>query len=68
MADLLTAPARYVQLAGGTVRVGQLAGTDALHPFAPDGHSGSSCLACYGWPDDPRHAFHRALPIGGGRG
>jgi len=59
MADLLTAPTRYVQLIGGAVRVGQLAGTTHRHPFAPDGHTGTQCLACYGWTDDPRHAFHR---------
>lgn len=67
MSDLLTAPARYVQLPAGTVRVGQLAGVTARHPFAPDEHTGTSCLACYGWADDVRHAFHRALPIGGDR-
>jgi hypothetical protein len=68
MSDLLTPPARYVQLTAGTVRVGQLAATDARHPFAPDGHTGTSCLACYGWTDDARHAFHQPLPIGGHRG
>jgi hypothetical protein len=68
MADLLTAPARYVRLHLGPVRVGQLAGSDAQHSFAPDGHTGTQCLACYGWTDDARHAFHQPLPIGGHRG
>lgn len=64
MPELLT---RYVRLSAGTVRVGQLAGTAAPHPFAPDGHTGTSCMACYGWVSDPRHAAHPRLPVGGAR-
>jgi hypothetical protein len=53
-------PARYVRLAGGaTVQVGALAGTDTVHGCVPDAWTGSSCLACFGWQDDPRHLFHR---------
>lgn len=65
MADLLT---RYVHLNDSIITVGGLVGSDALHPFAPDTHTGTSCLACFGWSDDARHAFHTPLPIGGGRG
>lgn len=60
MPDVL---ARYAHLAASTIHVGQLAGTATRHPFAPDGHTGTSCLACYGWADDARHAFHRSLGV-----
>jgi hypothetical protein len=57
-----TLPPRYVRLRRGTVRVGQLATTGAFHPFAPDGHTGTACLARYGWVTDPRHAGTPTLP------
>lgn len=51
-------PARYVRLSGGaTVRVGALAGASTPHDHVPDGHTGSSCMACFGWHDDPRHGY-----------
>lgn len=53
MVDVLP---RYVRLSkGGVVRLGGLAGTDVRHAPVPDGHTGSSCQACFGWADDPRH-------------
>jgi hypothetical protein len=50
------APARYVKLAPkNIVKVGALAGTDTPHKHAGDAWTGSSCMACFGWSDDPRH-------------
>jgi hypothetical protein len=57
---------RTVQLRHGVVLVGQLACTGAPHPFIPDRHRGTSCLACYGWVDDPRH-WEMPTPHGGAR-
>lgn len=58
-------PTRYVRLSHGvTVRVGSMAGTHYLHNHAPDGGTGTSCLACFGWVTDPRHTFHQVLPAG----
>lgn len=55
-------PVRYVRLSrGGTVRLGALAGTEVPHAFVPDGHTGTSCLACYGWCNDVRHSGRPAL-------
>lgn len=54
MADALTRT-RYLRLPNGILPVGGLAGTDIAHPHIPDGHTGTSCLACYGWCTDPRH-------------
>jgi len=58
------APARYVRLGRDVVvRVGSLAGTAYLHSHAPDGTTGTQCLACFGWVTDPRHVFHRIMPV-----
>jgi hypothetical protein len=65
MTDQIIPPARYVELLNGVVRVGQLAGTAARHPFAPDDTTGSSCRACYGWADDPRHLAAPAMATAG---
>lgn len=52
-------PARYIRFPNGaTVRVGALAGSDAPHPHLPDGHTGTQCLACFGWCNDARHVRH----------
>lgn len=56
---------RRIRLPGGFLEVGGLAGLPTLHNFTPDGHTGSMCMACFGWVSDPRHAFHRRLPVGG---
>lgn len=59
--ELLT---RYIRLPkGGVIHVGGLAGNSALHPFMPDGYTGTSCVACFGWCNDARHAFHPALAV-----
>lgn len=59
MTATLEAP-RYVRLADRTpVVVGGLAGTDVIHNAVPDAWTGSSCMACFGWKDDPRHLFHK---------
>lgn len=66
MADM---PTRYLRLPhGATIQLGGFAGLDITHAFMPDGRTGTSCLACYGWADDARHAFHAVLPVGGDRG
>jgi hypothetical protein len=52
----LEPPARYVRLSkGAVVKHGGLAGTDTIHAMVPDEWTGSSCAACFGWADDPRH-------------
>jgi len=54
---------RYVRLSkGGVIHLGGLAGTDARHEAVPDAHTGSSCQACFGWADDPRHLTSHARP------
>lgn len=56
MTVALEAPPRYVRLSPtAVVPVGALAGTHVPHRHVADKGSGSSCLACYGWADDPRH-------------
>lgn len=55
-------PSRFVALAAGTVPLGVLAGTRAQHPYLPGGDTSTSCLVCFGWCDDPRHAAWCALP------
>ena len=56
MTAVVEAPARYVRLAPkNVVKVGALAGTDIPHKHAGDTWTGSSCMACFGWVDDPRH-------------
>lgn len=62
MTDVLTRPVRYVRLPGGPVVFGGLAGTDVMHPFAPDTNTGTLCTGCYGWCDDPRHSRSPSLP------
>ncbi|MCW2768515.1 MAG: hypothetical protein JWO11_4474 [Nocardioides sp.] len=49
---------RIVRLPGGNMPLGALAGADTVHPFVPDGHTGTSCMACFGWSNDYRHT-HR---------
>jgi hypothetical protein len=66
MADLLNRT-RYVHPPVYPVLIGQFAGTDIPHPHIPDRHTGTSCMACFGWCTDARHAFHPALPVGGAR-
>ena len=64
MADVLTAPARdirRVRLPSGLVPLGALAATTTAHPFVPDGWTGTSCLLCYGWCSDVRHAGRPTL-------
>jgi hypothetical protein len=64
MADLLIhREIRRVHLPGGPVPLGALAGTDTAHPFVPDGGIGTSCLLCFGWCSDPRHAGHRSVHV-----
>lgn len=65
MTDQPTQPARYVRLPGGYVHAGQLAGTSARHPYAPDAGTGSTCLACWGYADDYRHLGGPTLPTVG---
>ena len=56
MTTLVETPARYVRLGPkAIVQVGQLAATDTPHRHIEDAGSGSSCMACFGWRDDPRH-------------
>lgn len=51
---------RYVRLAPKVVvEVGQLAATNVVHPFIADEGTGTSCLACFGWSDDPKHTTLR---------
>jgi hypothetical protein len=50
---------RRVQLRAGTIPLGALAATDVRHTRVPDAHTGSMCLACFGWRDDPRHISGR---------
>lgn len=47
--------ARVVHLPGGVIPLGALAGSDRAHPFVPDGHTGTLCMACFGWCNDYRH-------------
>lgn len=55
---------RVVRLPGGNMPLGALAGTDVAHPFVPDGHTGTSCMACFGWCTDFRHWPGRAVARG----
>jgi hypothetical protein len=49
-------PARYLRMPnGGLITIGGLAASDSHHQHMPDLHTGSSCRACFGWQDDPRH-------------
>lgn len=58
MADTATVR-RQIPLAGDkAIAVGALAGTTVAHGFLPDQHTGTSCMACYGWSNDYRHT-HR---------
>jgi hypothetical protein len=52
---------RVVRLPGGAMPLGALAATDVAHPFVPDGWTGSTCMACFGWCTDPRHWSRPAL-------
>lgn len=54
-------PKRYIHLPGGPVKVGQLAGTSVRHPHVPDGNTGTLCMACWGWCNDPRHTGQASL-------
>ncbi len=58
---------RVVRLPGANIPLGALACSDAPHPFVPDGHTGTSCMACFGWINDYRHT-HRLAPTGVDRG
>lgn len=54
----MTAPVRevrVVRVGKARVAVGALAGTSTPHPFVPDGSTGTSCMACFGWCSDYRH-------------
>jgi len=53
---------RVVRLPDRTIALGALAGTAVAHGFLPDLHTGTSCVACFGWSNDYRHT-HR-LPLG----
>lgn len=46
---------RVVNIGRRRVALGAFAGTDIRHPFVPDGHTGTSCMACFGWSNDVRH-------------
>lgn len=46
---------RRVRVGSTVVPLGVLAGTDTGHRFRGDQTSGTSCLLCFGWYDDPRH-------------
>lgn len=46
---------------GSTIRLGALAGTDVAHAHVPDGHTGTLCMACFGWCNDARHWGRAAL-------
>lgn len=47
---------RVVRLPGGRVfALGAFAGTECVHPFVPDGATGTSCRLCFGWSSDYRH-------------
>jgi hypothetical protein len=48
---------RVVRLPGGTFPIGVLAATDTVHTPVPDGSTGTLCMACFGWIDDPRHPY-----------
>jgi hypothetical protein len=53
---------RRIPLPNGTsFAMGALAGTAVAHGFIGDSHTGTQCLACFGWLDDPRHThrYHR---------
>lgn len=50
---------RRVRVGDITVPLGALAGTSTLHPHTADTGLGTTCLACFGWLDDPRHHAHR---------
>lgn len=51
---------RVVRLGGVDVEVGGLACSDVQHPFVPDGHLGTQCMACFGWVSDCRHTTRMA--------
>jgi hypothetical protein len=72
MADLLIhREIRRVHLPAGPVPLGALAGTGTPHGYVPDGGNGTSCMLCFGWCTDVRHAGHRSVyvhTVGGGRG
>lgn len=46
---------RVVSIGTRRIPLGALAGTGTAHPFLPDGHAGTSCMACFGWSNDYRH-------------
>lgn len=49
-----------VRLLATSVPLGAFAGTATAHPHTPDSHTGTSCLLCFGWCNDPRHGGHKA--------
>lgn len=53
---------RTVQMPSGPVQLGKFAGTKTAHPHVPDGWTGTSCVLCFGWCTDPRHAGRSSLP------
>lgn len=52
---------RLIHLPAGAIPLGALAGTARPHPFLPDGWTGTTCLACFGWCSDPQHLGRPAL-------
>lgn len=56
-----TTDIRVVRLPRGNLPLGALAGTTTAHPFVPDGHTGTSCLLCFGWSNDVRHLGRPAV-------
>lgn len=61
MGDVLPREIRRIRLPGGFMPLGALAATTQPHPFVPDGNTGTSCLACFGWSNDVRHGGRPAL-------
>jgi hypothetical protein len=54
---------RRVRVGSTFVPLGVLAGTDTVHRFKPDQTSGTSCLLCFGWYDDYRHAARQRAVV-----
>lgn len=52
---------RRVHLPGGPVPLGALAATSLPHAYVPDGWTGTTCMLCFGWCTDYRHAGHRSM-------
>jgi hypothetical protein len=55
-------PAEIRRTPREAVVVGALVGTDEPHAHVPDGDTGTLCVSCFGWCNDPRHAGQAALP------